>query len=106
MTEEQRAIDQTRLLEQVFALTQAIEQAASLADWQQAARLAEERSPLVMSIRAQQQPAALALIRQIQTIDVAVMEEARQARAGLETEYRAAMERSMAASQYHHVALL
>lgn len=106
MTEQGRATNQTQLVKQVYALTEAIEQAASLADWQQAARLAEERSPLVMSIGVQQEPVTLALIKRIQTMDDALMQEARGARAGLEMEYRAAMDRSKAASQYHRVALL
>jgi hypothetical protein len=106
MTEERPTTQQTQLVKHVFALTQAIEEAASLADWQRAARLAEERSPLLMSIRREQEPASLALIDRIMTIDHAVMDEARQSRDELEVEYHAAMERSRSASKYHNIARL
>jgi flagellar protein FliT len=104
MTQERGAINQTQLVEQVYELTKAIEQAARLADWQRAAEIAEERSPLLMSITAKQEPAALELIRRIQTVDHTTLADARQSRDELETEYRAAMERTKAASQYHRVA--
>jgi flagellar protein FliT len=106
MTEELTEMNQTQLVQRIYELTLEIDHAVSLADWQEAARLAAVRSPLLMSISAQQEPAALALIRRIQAIDNARMEEMRVTRNELEAEYAVAMERTRAASQYHRVALL
>ena len=47
-------MEQSALIEKVLALTGEIEHAAALADWPEAARLAELRSPLIMSLDAQQ----------------------------------------------------
>ncbi|SDF90682.1 flagellar protein FliT [Paraburkholderia phenazinium] len=106
MTEERDAINQTQLVKQVYELTKAIEHAAGLADWQRAAELVDERSPLLMSIAAEQEPVALEMIRYIQSVDSATVEQAQRSQAELETEYRAAMDRTRAAGQYHRVALL
>lgn len=106
MTEERGAINQTELVKRVFELTRAIEHAASLADWQRAAELVEERSPLLMSIAAEQEPAELEMIRYIQSVDNATLADAQRSQSELETEYRAAMDRTRAAGQYHRVALL
>jgi flagellar protein FliT len=104
MNHERGATQQTQLVQQVFELTRDIEQAVSLADWRRAAAIAEQRSPLLMSIAAQQEPAALAMIRRIQTADEATLADARQSKAALETEYREAMNRTQSVSQYHRVA--
>ena len=106
MTQECGVINQTQLVKHVYELTNAIEQATHLADWQRAAELAQERSPLLMSITAHQDPAALKLIRHIQTVDQTTLADARQSQAELETEYRAAMDRTKALSQYHRAARL
>jgi len=47
-------MESSALIGKVLALTGEIEQAAALADWPEAARLAEIRSPLIMSLDAQQ----------------------------------------------------
>ncbi|WP_144157182.1 flagellar protein FliT [Paraburkholderia sp. BCC1885] len=104
MTQEHGATQQTQLVTQVYELTKAIEHAASLADWRRAAAIAEERSPLLMSITAEQEPAALELIRRIQTVDHTTLADARQSQMELATEYRAAMDRTQSVSQYHRVA--
>ena len=106
MTQERGTINQTQLVKQVYDLTKAIEQATRLADWQRAAELAQERSPLLLSITADQESAALTLIRHIQTVDQTTLADARQSQAELETEYRAAMDRTKAVSQYHRAARL
>jgi flagellar protein FliT len=106
MTQERGITNQTLLVERVFELTKAIGEAASLADWRRAADIAQERSPLLMTIAAQQEPAALEMIRHIQTIDRTTLADAQHSQAALETEYRAAMDRTRAAGQYHRVALL
>lgn len=42
-------MNQTELIERLLSMTREIEQAASLADWPEAARLTEMRSPLLMA---------------------------------------------------------
>ena len=106
MTAERNDMDQAQVVERVYELTLAIGHAASLADWQEASRLADVRSPLLMSIRAQQTAASLELIRRVQSLDNALMQDAKRSRDELETEYHAAMQRSRSASQYHRMALL
>lgn len=105
MTAERNETGQAQLIQRVLELTEAISQAGQLADWQLAARLAEERSPLVHSIEAQQDPAALALIRRIQAIDSALMDTARVTEAELTKEFHAAIGRASAAQQYNRVAM-
>jgi flagellar protein FliT len=105
MSAEHSTMDQTQLVEQVFELTQAIAEAGQIADWQRAARLAEQRSPLVHSIERQQAPAALALIRRIQIMDGVLMNEARTTQAEAGEEFQAALRRTKAAQQYNRVAL-
>ncbi|MGY6205219.1 hypothetical protein [Paraburkholderia strydomiana] len=56
-------MEQSALIEKVLALTGEIEHAAALADWPEAARLAELRSPLIMSLDAQQVQGSLDVIR-------------------------------------------
>jgi hypothetical protein len=106
MTAERNEMDQTQLVERVFELTQSIAEAGQIADWQRAARLAEERSPLVHSIQRHQDPVALTLIRRIQAMDSTLMNEARTTQAELIEEFQVAMRRTSAAQQYNRVALL
>lgn len=106
MTAESNEMSQTQLVRRVFELTEAINQAGQIADWQLAARLAEARSPLVHSIEAQQDPGSLALIRRIQAMDSTLMEDAQVVQAGLTKEFHAAMGRATAAQQYNRVAML
>jgi hypothetical protein len=106
MTEAHTAMDQARLVEQVLALTEEIDHAARIADWQLAARLAEQRSPLLMAVGPHQSSEALALIRRIQAMDDVTLREAATAQAELATEYRTAMERTNAAHSYNSVALM
>jgi hypothetical protein len=74
MNSNQYVLNQNQLVEQVYALSHAIEQATRLAEWHQAAWLSQLRSPLLTSIRAEQEPAALAMIREIQTINLTIMQ--------------------------------
>jgi flagellar protein FliT len=106
MNQTPQRTNQKELVERVFALTREIDEAAELSDWRRAARLTEERSPLLHAITAQQEPAALALIRQIQDRDAARLHEAAVARTELTAEYRAAIGGVKAATQYHRVAQL
>ncbi|MBC8745379.1 flagellar protein FliT [Paraburkholderia sp. WC7.3g] len=106
MTQERHAAQQTELVEQVLGLTQQIAFAASLYDWQKAAGLAQQRSPLLMSIQAEQTPATLHVIRRIQALDAALLESAQESRDELEAEYRTATSSSKAVRQYHQIAQL
>jgi flagellar protein FliT len=85
MTAERNDMDQPQLVERVYELTLAIGHAAS---------------------RAQQTAASLELIRRIQSLDNALMQDARSSRDEMETEYHAAIQRSRSASQYQRMALL
>lgn len=98
-------MSQKQLVERVFELTQAIAEAGQIADWQRAARLAEERSPLVHSLLPQQDPAEMVLIRRIQVMDDTLLGEARTTQAELSDEFQVAMQRTKAAQQYNRVAL-
>jgi|ERR1700737_2182739 len=97
-------MDQTALIERLLSLTQEIQHAAALADWPQAARLTDERSPLLDALTVDQTPAALDVIRKIQAIDAAVFADAQTTQGELQSEYRAAMERAKAAGHYQQVA--
>ncbi|RDK01836.1 flagellar protein FliT [Paraburkholderia lacunae] len=97
-------MNQTTLIERLLSLTHAIQDAAALADWPEAARLTEERSPLLVSLSADQDPAALEMIRLIQAIDASVLANAQTTQVELQAEYRAAITRANAAGQYQQVA--
>lgn len=99
-------MNQPELVERVLSMTQEIEQAASLADWPQAARLTEARSPLLMSLTADQEPAALNMIRQIQAIDAALLADAETTQNELHVEFEAAIARTKAAGKYQRMARL
>jgi flagellar protein FliT len=103
---QEHSQDQVQLVERVFALTQEMEQAANIADWQRAAQLGEERSPLLQSIRANQQPRSLELVRRIQMIGDAIQRKAALAQSELVAGYRGAMDRTRAVKAYHRTALL
>ncbi|MGA9919496.1 MAG: flagellar protein FliT [Paraburkholderia sp.] len=97
-------MNQTELIERLLSMTREIEQAASLADWPEAARLTEARSPLLMSLSADQEPAALEMIRRIQAIDDALLADAETTQNELNTEFEAAMGRAKAAGEYQRMA--
>ena len=97
-------MDQQRLIEDVWALTEAIEIAVGKEDWEHAAGLVEARSPMLMSIRAEQPAQALAVIRKIQASIDAVAARAQDAQATLSVTYRFSMDGVKAASRYHQAA--
>ncbi|MFM0734370.1 flagellar protein FliT [Paraburkholderia sediminicola] len=99
-------MNQTELIERLLTMTREIEQAASLADWPEAARLTEARSPLLMSLSAEQEPTALDMIRRIQAIDAALLADAETTQNELHTEFEAAMGRTKAAGEYQRMARL
>ena len=97
-------MDQTSLVQHVLELTRAIDQAARLADWEEAARLIDVRFPHLMAITAEQTPASLERVRQIQALDAAVFDNAQTTQTELQAEYRAAMDRVNAANAYQQAA--
>jgi flagellar protein FliT len=99
-------MNQTELIERLLSMTREIEQAASLADWPEAARLTEARSPLLMSLSADQEPAALEMIRRIQAIDDALLADAETTQNELNIEFEAAIGRTKAVGEYQRIARL
>ncbi|SAK85054.1 flagellar protein FliT [Caballeronia ptereochthonis] len=99
-------MNQQRLIEDAWALTEAIELAVGKEDWEHAAGLAEARSPMLMSLQAGQPADALILIRKIQASMDAVAARARDAQTTLSATYRRSMDGAKAASQYHQAARL
>jgi len=99
-------MEQSALIEKVLALTGEIEHAAALADWPEAARLAELRSPLIMSLDAQQVQGSLNVIRSIVARNDAIVADAQTTQVELQAEYTAAMRRVSAANQYQKAAQL
>ncbi|WP_025598208.1 flagellar protein FliT [Burkholderia sp. WSM2230] len=99
-------MDQSALIGKVLSLTDEIEHAAALADWPEAARLAEIRSPLIMSLSAQDVQASADAIRSIIARNAAIFADAQTTQIELEAEYTAAMRRVSAANQYQKAAQL
>ncbi|MGU7784557.1 flagellar protein FliT [Burkholderia sp. PU8-34] len=97
---------QAELIDRLNVLTDAIEHAVAMADWAEAARLAEVRSPLVMSLSTDQPPAGIAAIRRVHASNARIFTDARVAQQQLTDEYQAAMGRVQAVGEYHHMARL
>ncbi|CAB3762635.1 flagellar protein FliT [Burkholderia puraquae] len=97
-------MQQTELIAQLDALTDAIEHAATMADWIEAARLVDIREPLVASLAADQPPAGIAAIRRIQASNERIFADAQRAQQELTDAYQAAMGRVQAVGQYQSVA--
>ena len=95
---------QNSLIDRLLELTLAIQHAAAMADWQEAARLTEERTPLFMELTPEQDTVAMDVIRRIQAIDAAIADDAKTTQSELQTEYSAAMNKVRAASKYHQAA--
>lgn len=99
-------MEHTALIEKVLALTSEIERAAALADWPEAARLAEIRSPLIMSLGTEDVHGSADAIRSIIARNAALFADAQTTQVELEAEYTAAMRRVSAANQYQKAAQL
>ncbi|SEF11032.1 protein FliT [Burkholderia sp. WP9] len=92
------------LAESLLALSQAIEHAAQQADWPEAARLSERRSPLLMSLTGDVDDETLKLVRRVQKIDEAVLALATRGKSELEGGHFKAMNCAAATREYHRVA--
>jgi flagellar protein FliT len=97
-------MNQNELIQNAWALTEAIEEAVGNEDWTRAAELAQARAPLVMALQAEQPADALAVIRKIQASIEAVAVRAQSAQSALSTTYRRSMDGAKAASRYHQAA--
>jgi len=91
-------------IDRIWQITKAIEHAAAVGEWEDAARLANERSPLLMTLRAPLAAAALDTLREVHAIDLNVASAAQAAQTTLNTEYRAAMQATRNAGLYQKVA--
>jgi flagellar protein FliT len=91
-------------IDRIWQITKSIEQAAAVGEWEKAAELANERSPLLMSLSAQQTGAALDVLKQVHAINLRVTDEAQSAQNALSAEYRAAMQATRNVNQYQRVA--
>ncbi|WP_175685967.1 flagellar protein FliT [Burkholderia anthina] len=91
-------------IDRVWDLTQAIEAAGKRQDWIEAARLVEERSPLLMSLPAPQSDAARDILRAIHATDQAVVATARTAQTELQHAYHQAINSVQNVSEYQRIA--
>ncbi|KMY86583.1 hypothetical protein BUMB_03510c [Candidatus Paraburkholderia calva] len=100
-------MNQQEMIQHAWALTEAIEAAAAAAgDWTRAAELTQARSPMLMSLEADQPADSLQTIHRIQASIEAMMNRAQSAQALLSTAYRKSMQQAQAAKQYQKAAWL
>jgi flagellar protein FliT len=97
-------MEQNSLIDRLLELTLAIQHAAAMANWQEAARLTEERTPLFMELTPEQDATAMEVINRIQAIDTAIAANATTTQTELQLEYSSAMTKVQAASKYHQAA--
>ncbi|MGA7814981.1 flagellar protein FliT [Caballeronia sp.] len=93
-------MDQNTLIEQLLAMTLDIEHAAAMANWQEAARLTEVRSPLFAHLTKEQDAVSMKKIDRIRAIDAAVAANAKTTQVELQVEYNDAMRKAQGASKY------
>ena len=91
-------------IDRIWQITKDIEQAAAAGEWEKAAELANERSPLLMSLSAQQTGAALDMLKQVHAIDTRIAAAAQSAQTALSAEFRTAMQATRNVNQYQRVA--
>lgn len=91
-------------IERIWQLTKAIEQAVAVGEWEQAAQLASERTPLLMSLSARQPGAVLDVLKQVHAIDMRVAVAAQSAQTALGLEYQTAMQATRNVNQYQRIA--
>ncbi|HEY4802726.1 MAG TPA: flagellar protein FliT [Paraburkholderia sp.] len=97
-------MENTAPIDRIWQITKDIEQAAAVGDWEKAAGLANERSPLLMSLSAKQTGAALDVLKQVHAIDARVAIEAQSAQSALSAEYQTAMQATRNVNLYQRVA--
>lgn len=97
-------MNQEELIARAWVLTEAIESAAADNDWPRAAELTNTRSPLLMSLQADQSADSMVTIRRIQASIGAIMHAATSAETALMRNHRQAMNQANAASRYQQAA--
>ncbi|HDR9100003.1 TPA: flagellar protein FliT [Burkholderia vietnamiensis] len=97
-------MEQAELIAQIDALTDAVEHAATMADWIEAARVADARGSLIALLSADQPPVGIAAIRRMQASNDRIFADAQHAQQQLTDEYQAAMSRVQAVGQYQSIA--
>ena len=97
-------MEQTELIAQIDAFTDAIEHAAAMADWIEAVRLVDARGSLVALLSTDQPPVGIAAIRRMQASNDRIFAGAQRAQQELTDEYQAAMSRVQAVGQYQSIA--
>jgi flagellar protein FliT len=93
-------MDQNTLVEQLLAMTLDIEHAAAMANWQEAARLTEVRSPLFAHLTKEQDAVSMQKINRIRAIDAVVAADAKTTQLELQGEYNDMMRKAQGASKY------
>ncbi|AJY12010.1 flagellar protein FliT [Burkholderia dolosa] len=96
----------TDTLNRAWQLTQAMQSATALRDWERVAALADERSPLLTGLSAEQPPDALDTIRRIMDVDASIAQHAQAARDRLAHEFTESRDRIQAASLYQATGML
>ena len=87
-------------------LTHALDAAVSQQDWLRASAIVAERSTLLMSLKPEQTPEALAKIRTIQRMDAAITAQARRGMEQLTAQHGEAMQRIKSVSLYQATGML
>ena len=98
--------DHAATIERIWQITKAVEHAVAVGEWEEAVRLSNERSPLLMALAQPLTPAALETLRQIHAIGAQVATAAQSAQDTLHSEYRGAMQATQNANLYQKVAHL
>ena len=92
-------------IERIWLITKDLELAAAVGDWERAAQLADERSPLLTALGAQPSQEVMTRLKAIHEIDGRIVESARVAQQELGAEYQANMQASRNAGRYLSMAL-
>ena len=87
-------------LTRAYELTRTLVAALDAGDYCVAADLADERSPLLMSLGREQSDTGLAMIREILAMNAAIMDKAAAARNAILSRHNDAQRRVAAAGQY------
>lgn len=87
-------------LTRAYELTSTLVAALDAGDYRLAADLADERSPLLMSLAPEQSDAGLAMIRDIMAMNATITDKAAAARNAISSRYNDAQRRVSAVGQY------
>ncbi|MGF6635380.1 flagellar protein FliT [Paraburkholderia sp. MM5496-R1] len=87
-------------IERIWQITKDLELAVAVGEWERAAQLADERSPLLTALGVPQPQEVIARLKEIHEIDSRIVEAAQAAQQVLGAEYQASMQASRNAGQY------